>query len=32
MSSGPLAGFPMLGVKETLIDGAFHDVDSSVLA
>ncbi len=32
MSSGPLAGFPMLGVKATLIDGAFHDVDSSVLA
>ncbi|KAB1115926.1 elongation factor G [Neorhizobium galegae] len=32
LSSGPLAGFPMLGVKATLIDGAFHDVDSSVLA
>jgi elongation factor G len=32
MNSGPLAGFPMLGVKATLIDGAFHDVDSSVLA
>jgi elongation factor G len=32
MSSGPVAGFPMLGVKATLIDGAFHDVDSSVLA
>jgi elongation factor G len=32
MSSGPLAGFPMLSVKATLIDGAFHDVDSSVLA
>jgi elongation factor G len=32
MSSGPLAGFPMLGVKATLIDGAYHDVDSSVLA
>jgi len=32
MGSGPLAGFPMLGVKATLIDGAYHDVDSSVLA
>ncbi|WP_377288465.1 elongation factor G [Rhizobium sp. SG2393] len=32
LSAGPLAGFPMLGVKATLIDGAFHDVDSSVLA
>jgi len=32
MDSGPVAGFPMLGVKATLFDGAFHDVDSSVLA
>ncbi|WP_412033032.1 elongation factor G [Nitratireductor aquimarinus] len=32
LSSGPVAGFPMLGVKATLIDGAYHDVDSSVLA
>ena len=32
MGSGPLAGFPMLGIKATLIDGAYHDVDSSVLA
>ncbi|WP_420409188.1 elongation factor G [Hoeflea sp.] len=32
MSSGPLAGFPMLGIKATLVDGAYHDVDSSVLA
>ncbi|NKK95770.1 elongation factor G [Rhizobium leguminosarum bv. viciae] len=32
LHSGPLAGFPMLGVKATLIDGAYHDVDSSVLA
>ena len=32
LSSGPVAGFPMLGIKATLIDGAYHDVDSSVLA
>jgi elongation factor G len=32
LNSGPLAGFPMLGVKATLIDGAYHDVDSSALA
>ena len=32
LSSGPVAGFPMLGVKATLIDGAYHDVNSSVLA
>jgi elongation factor G len=32
MGAGPLAGFPMLGVRATLIDGAYHDVDSSVLA
>ena len=32
MTSGILAGFPMLDVKATLTDGAYHDVDSSVLA
>ena len=32
MGSGILAGFPVVDVKATLIDGAFHDVDSSVLA
>ncbi|MFB9982694.1 elongation factor G, partial [Mesorhizobium kowhaii] len=32
MTSGPFAGFPMIGVNATLIDGAYHDVDSSVLA
>jgi elongation factor G len=32
MGSGPFAGFPMIGVKATLLDGAYHDVDSSVLA
>ena len=32
MDSGPLAGFPVIDFKVKLIDGAFHDVDSSVLA
>ncbi|WP_106755155.1 elongation factor G [Pannonibacter carbonis] len=32
MSSGPIAGFPMVDIKATLTDGAYHDVDSSVLA
>ncbi|TPN21604.1 elongation factor G [Mesorhizobium sp. B2-3-3] len=32
MGAGPIAGFPMIGVRATLIDGAYHDVDSSVLA
>ncbi len=32
MDSGPLAGFPVIDFKVSLVDGAFHDVDSSVLA
>merc|ERR1740125_68989 len=32
MGSGILAGFPVIGVKATLMDGAYHDVDSSVMA
>ena len=32
MDSGPLAGFPVIDFKATLLDGAYHDVDSSVLA
>ncbi len=32
MDSGPLAGFPVIDFKVALIDGKFHDVDSSVLA
>jgi len=32
MTSGPLAGFPMVDIKAKRIDGAYHDVDSSVLA
>jgi elongation factor G len=30
--NGLLAGFPVIDFKATLIDGAYHDVDSSVLA
>jgi len=30
--SGFLAGFPVIDFKCTLVDGAFHDVDSSVMA
>ncbi|WP_375595397.1 elongation factor G [Algihabitans albus] len=30
--SGVVAGFPVIDYKATLIDGAYHDVDSSVLA
>ena len=32
MGSGVLAGYPVVDVKATLIDGAYHDVDSSALA
>jgi elongation factor G len=32
MGAGILAGFPVVDVKATLIDGAYHDVDSSALA
>jgi elongation factor G len=32
VEAGVLAGFPMLDVKVTLTDGAYHDVDSSVMA
>ncbi len=32
LTSGVLAGFPVVDVKATLIDGAYHDVDSSALA
>ncbi|WIK58580.1 elongation factor G [Actinotignum urinale] len=32
MSNGVLAGYPLVGVKATLEDGAYHDVDSSELA
>jgi elongation factor G len=32
MHSGPLAGYPLVDVQVTLLDGAYHDVDSSELA
>jgi elongation factor G len=32
MNAGPLVGFPVIDFKVSLIDGAYHDVDSSVLA
>jgi elongation factor G len=32
MDSGILAGFPVIDFKVRLIDGAYHDVDSSVMA
>ncbi|MFA5422378.1 MAG: elongation factor G [Phycisphaerae bacterium] len=32
LTSGTLAGYPVVGVKATLIDGSFHEVDSSDLA
>ncbi|MCY3878272.1 MAG: elongation factor G [Rhodobacteraceae bacterium] len=30
--SGPLAGFPVIDFNVSLLDGAYHDVDSSVMA
>ncbi|MDK2819918.1 MAG: elongation factor G, partial [Mycoplasmataceae bacterium] len=32
MSSGILAGYPMIDIKATLFDGSYHDVDSSEMA
>jgi elongation factor G len=32
MQNGVLAGYPLLGVKATLYDGSYHDVDSSEVA
>jgi elongation factor G len=32
LNDGVLAGYPVVGIKATLIDGAYHDVDSSEMA
>jgi elongation factor G len=32
MSNGVLAGYPLIDVKATLLDGSYHDVDSSEMA
>ncbi len=32
MDNGPLAGFPVIDFKVELLDGKFHDVDSSIMA
>ncbi len=32
MANGVLAGYPLLGLKATLYDGSFHDVDSNEMA
>ena len=32
MENGVLAGYPMVGIKVTLVDGSYHDVDSSEMA
>ncbi|MCC6946124.1 MAG: elongation factor G [Bradyrhizobiaceae bacterium] len=32
LGSGPIAGFPVVDLKVALVDGAYHDVDSSALA
>jgi elongation factor G len=32
MQNGVLAGYPLIGVKATLFDGSFHEVDSSEMA
>jgi len=32
MKTGVLAGYPLLGLRATLLDGSFHDVDSNEMA
>ncbi|MEB7503641.1 elongation factor G [Arthrobacter koreensis] len=32
LNDGILAGYPVVGIKATLLDGAYHDVDSSEMA
>ena len=31
-AKGPLAGYPVVGIKATLLDGSYHPVDSSEMA
>jgi elongation factor G len=32
MQNGPIAGYPLVDIKVTLLDGSFHEVDSSEMA
>ena len=32
LNTGPLSGFPMIDIKITMVDGSFHEVDSSQVA
>ncbi len=32
VKAGPLAGYPVVGIKTTLVDGSYHPVDSSEMA
>lgn len=32
LSAGEIAGYPVVGIKATLVDGSYHDVDSSEMA
>ena len=32
MKSGTLGGFPVVGIKATVYDGSYHEVDSSEMA